>query len=167
MHTINISLLGLKRKKFSLCQFLSRKQYNIDEIYGVFSEESGFQFVRESSCSFEEWEKVADSKCPFPYYELVHKRQFQLFSIDSGMYLTEPYVENIPWHSGDTIMVKGHSALPIGARNFIPKNFIKHNKVEEEDLARFAHFISRILATDPSLLENYFPKKEETQKVKA
>lgn len=161
--SINIRLLGLKRR-FSLHQFFSSKRYDIDEIYGVFSDENSFQFVRESSIPFEEWEKVADNKCPFPYYELVHKRQFQLFSMDSGRYLTEPYVEDMPWRSGDTLTIDGHSVLPIGAKNFIPKSFIKCNRIAEVDLQRFSNFISRILLTDPTLLESYFPEQGKVKK---
>ncbi len=162
--SINLRLLGTRKRKFTLKRFLNRKLYNIDEIYGIFSDDHTFQFVREGSLPFETWEPVQD-KSPFTYYELVHKRQFQLFSMENNSFLTEPYVENIPWKVGETIDVNGHKSIPICARKFVPKNFIRNNKIDEEELTRFSTFITRILATDPSLLEGYFPSTSELQKV--
>ena len=46
----------------------------------------------------------------------------------------------------------------------IPKDFIRHNRIDEADLERFSNFVTRIMATDPTLLESYFPKAVEPQK---
>ncbi len=163
INSINEKLLSCKKRKFTLKSFLTRKLYNIDEIYGLFSDDYTFQFVRESSIPFETWEEVKD-KSPFTYYELVHKRQFQLFNMENGSYVTEPYIDDIPWHSGDSVDLNGHIALPIRARTLIPKDFIRHNRIDEADLERFSNFVTRIMATDPTLLESYFPKAVEPQK---
>jgi len=163
INSINEKLLSCKKRKFTLKSFLTRKLYNIDEIYGLFSDDYTFQFVRESSIHFETWEEVKD-KSPFTYYELVHKRQFQLFNMENGSYVTEPYIDDIPWHSGDSVDLNGHIALPIRARTLIPKDFIRHNRIDEADLERFSNFVTRIMATDPTLLESYFPKAVEPQK---
>lgn len=159
----HINLKALVRRKFSLNHFVNRNFYNVDEIYGTFSDDYTFRFVRESSIPFEEWEEVLD-KSPFTYYELVHKRQYQLFSMEDGSYLTDPFIGDVPWQKEETIEIAGHRIFPICARKFVPKNFIKHNKISEEELERFSHFITRILATDPSLLKEYFPSMDETQK---
>lgn len=151
---VNLSLFG---KKFSLMQS-NRRVYNIDEIYGVFLDDHTFQFVRESSLPFEEWEKVEDES-PFIYYELVHKRQFQLFQL-SGSYLTGPFVGDIPWHRGEIVDMQGHSAIPVKAKNFIPKRFIRCNKITDTDLEYFSSYISKILATNSSLLEDFFVENE-------
>lgn len=159
--TINVNLLGSKKRSFSLKRVFNGKFYNVDEIYGTFSDDHTFRFVRESSISYEEWEEVID-KSPFTYYELVHKRQYQLFSMEDGSYLTDPCVGEIPWQKEESIEIGGHKIIPISARKFVPKNFISHNKISDRELKRFSNFITRILATDPSLLEEYFPR--ETQK---
>lgn len=159
IRSINLNSLGKNRKKFALNSSLVKKVYNIDELYGVFYDDCTFQFVRESSFAFDEWEEV-QNKSPYTYYELVHKRQFQLSQLESGAYLTEPFVENIPWHNGEVVDMNGHFVIPIEAKNFIPKNFISQNRVTDSDLDHFSNFISRILTTNPSLLESYFPKTE-------
>lgn len=158
-----INLRALERKKFSLNHFLNKKFYNVDEIYGTFSDDHTFCFVRENSIPYEEWEEVQD-KSPFTYYELVHKKKYQLFSMEDGSYLTDSYVGNIPWQQGESIEILGHRIIPICARKFIPKNFIQHNQIEETELKRFSNFITRILAMDSSLLKDYFPPIRETQR---
>lgn len=158
MASINLNLLG-KKRKFSLNHFLNSKSYNVDEIYGAFSDDYTFRFVRESSIPFEEWEEVQD-KSPFTYYELVHKRQYQLFSMEDGSYLTEPCIGDIPWQKEESMEIAGHRTITICAKKFVPKNFIRHNKISDVELDRFSRFITKILATNPSLLEEYFPQVE-------
>lgn len=161
--SININLFGKLKARVILQSFLE-KSYNVDDIYGLFSDDYTFQFARESSFPFDTWEEVQD-KSPFTYYELVHKKQFQLFHMESESFLTAPFVDNIPWHNGELINMDGHNIIPVNAREFIPKNFIRFNRITETDLERFANFVSRIILTNSSLLEDYFPKTVEPQKV--
>ncbi len=162
LENININLFGKIKEKITL-QFFFGESYNVDDIYGLFSDDYTFQFARESSLPFEEWKEVQD-KCPFTYYELVHNKQFQLFHLESGSFLTDPFVDVIPWHNGESVNVNGHNMIPVSARKFIPKSFIRYNRITKTDLERFTNFVSRILITNPSLLEDYFPKISEMQK---
>lgn len=158
--TINQKLLDVK-KRYRLFKIFNKNYYSLNGLYGVFLEDCTFQFAFESSLSFEAWEEVKNGS-KIPYYELVHKRQFQLFSLDTSRFLTDSYVDDIPWHNGELMTVDGKDSFAVEAKQLLP--YCMGNIISLESLERANSVITKLLSEDPTSLEDYFKPKTFTNK---